>query len=55
MAPLGHELGFGVGIAQGYATLGSIGFEGRFHYTAIGNGGRISAPGSARRRPTGRS
>ena len=26
----GHELGFGVGIAHGYATLGRIGFEGRF-------------------------
>ncbi len=32
----GHELGFGVGIAQGYATLGRIGFEGRFDYGAIG-------------------
>src|SRR6185295_19083364 len=32
----GHELGFGVGIAQGYATLGRIGFEGRFDYPAIG-------------------
>ena len=32
----GHELGFGVGIAQGYATLGPIGFDGRFDYTAIG-------------------
>jgi adenylate cyclase len=32
----GHELGFGVGIAQGFATLGPIGFEGRFDYTAIG-------------------
>jgi adenylate cyclase len=32
----GHELGFGVGIAQGYATLGPIGFAGRFDYTAIG-------------------
>ena len=32
----GHELGFGVGIAQGYATLGRIGFEGRFDYAAIG-------------------
>ena len=32
----GHELGFGVGIAQGYATLGPIGFEGRVDYTAIG-------------------
>ena len=33
---LGHDLGFGVGIAQGYATLGRIGFEGRFDYAAIG-------------------
>ena len=32
----GHELGFGVGVAQGYATLGRIGFEGRFDYAAIG-------------------
>jgi class 3 adenylate cyclase len=32
----GHELGFGVGIAQGYATLGRIGFEGRFDYAAVG-------------------
>jgi class 3 adenylate cyclase/CheY-like chemotaxis protein len=32
----GHQLGFGVGIAKGYATLGKIGFEGRFDYAAIG-------------------
>jgi class 3 adenylate cyclase len=32
----GHQLGFGVGIAQGYATLGMIGFEGRIDYGAIG-------------------
>jgi len=32
----GHELGFGMGIALGYATLGRIGFEGRFDYGAIG-------------------
>jgi adenylate cyclase len=32
----GHDLGFGVGIAMGYATLGKIGFEGRFDYGAIG-------------------
>lgn len=32
----GHHLNFGVGIAQGYATLGKIGFEGRFDYAAIG-------------------
>src|SRR6266849_2597598 len=32
----GHHLDFGVGIAQGYATLGMIGFEGRVDYGAIG-------------------
>ena len=33
----GHTLGFGVGIAAGYATLGQIGFEQRREYTAIGS------------------
>jgi class 3 adenylate cyclase len=33
---LGYELDFGVGIAQGYATIGGIGFEGRLDYGAIG-------------------
>jgi adenylate cyclase len=33
----GYQLGFGVGIAVGYATLGRIGFEGRHDYGAIGN------------------
>lgn len=32
----GHQLDFGVGIAQGHATLGKIGFEGRIDYGAIG-------------------
>jgi adenylate cyclase len=32
----GHSLDFGVGIAEGYATLGMIGFEGRVDYGAIG-------------------
>jgi class 3 adenylate cyclase/putative methionine-R-sulfoxide reductase with GAF domain len=32
----GHDLGLGAGIAQGYATLGAIGFEGRRDYAAIG-------------------
>jgi class 3 adenylate cyclase len=31
-----YRLGFGIGIAQGFATLGQIGFEGRFDYSAIG-------------------
>ena len=39
----GHELGFGVGIAQGYATLGRIGFEGRFDYAAIGTVTNLAA------------
>lgn len=33
----GLKLGFGVGIATGYATLGHIGTEDQFHYTAIGS------------------
>ena len=33
----GYELGLGIGIAIGYATLGRIGFEGRYDYGAIGN------------------
>ena len=32
----GHDLGFGIGIAHGFATLGCIGFEGRFQYSATG-------------------
>ena len=34
---LGFDVGFGVGITIGYATLGTIGYEGRFHYAAIGS------------------
>jgi class 3 adenylate cyclase/CheY-like chemotaxis protein len=32
----GHDLGFGMGIAHGFATLGRVSSEGRFDYTAIG-------------------
>ncbi len=32
----GRDLGFGVGIAEGHATMGRIGFEGRYDYAAIG-------------------
>ena len=32
----GYELGMGIGVAQGYATIGAIGFEGRRDYGAIG-------------------
>ena len=39
----GHDLGFGVGIAQGYATLGRVGFEGRYDYAAIGTVTNVSA------------
>jgi len=34
---VGHRLGFGIGIATGFATLGRIGFEGRFDYAAVGS------------------
>jgi adenylate cyclase len=40
---LGYELGFGVGVAQGYATLGKIGFEGRYDYAAIGTVTNLAA------------
>ncbi len=33
----GYELGVGIGLAVGFATLGRIGFEGRFDYGAVGN------------------
>ena len=39
----GHDLGFGVGIAQGYATLGAIGFEGRLDYAAVGSVSNLAA------------
>src|SRR4030095_397569 len=40
---LGHDRAFGVGIAQGYATIGAIGFEGRWEYGAIGSVPNLSA------------
>ncbi|MET0899908.1 MAG: response regulator [Mycobacterium sp.] len=39
----GHDLGLGIGIAQGFATLGRIGFEGRFDYSAIGSVTNLAA------------
>lgn len=39
----GAQIGLGVGIAQGYATLGAIGFEGRWDYAAIGNVTNLAA------------
>jgi adenylate cyclase len=40
---LGYDLALGVGIAQGYATMGRIGFEGRFDYAAIGTVTNLAA------------
>ena len=49
----GHELHVGIGIAQGYATIGAIGFEGRLDYGAIGTvsnlASRLCAEASAGR------
>jgi class 3 adenylate cyclase/CheY-like chemotaxis protein len=39
----GHDLALGVGISQGYATIGAIGFEGRWDYGAIGTVTNLSA------------
>jgi adenylate cyclase len=39
----GFELGLGIGIATGYATLGAIGFEGRWDYAAIGSVTNLAA------------
>ena len=39
----GHDLGFGVGISQGYAALGQIGFAERMDYTAIGTVTNLAA------------
>ncbi len=39
----GFELDFGIGIAQGYATIGAIGFEGRWDYGAIGTVTNLAA------------
>jgi class 3 adenylate cyclase len=47
----GQELGFGVGVAQGYATLGRIGFEGRFDYAAIGSVVNLAARLCAEAKP----
>jgi class 3 adenylate cyclase len=39
----GHRLSLGIGVAQGYATLGQIGFEGRYDYAAIGSVTNLAA------------
>jgi len=40
---IGYDLDFSVGIAQGYATIGSIGFEGRWEYGAVGSVPNLAA------------
>ncbi|HSE94612.1 MAG TPA: response regulator [Methylomirabilota bacterium] len=39
----GHDLDVGLGVAQGYATLGAIGFEGRWDYAALGTVTNLAA------------
>ena len=39
----GHDLAMGIGIAQGYATIGTIGFDGRHDYAAIGSVTNLAA------------
>ena len=40
---MGYDLHLGIGIAQGHATLGRIGFEGRSDYAAIGSVTNLAA------------
>jgi adenylate cyclase len=47
----GHVLGFGAGIAMGHATLGRIGFEGRYDYGAVGNVTNLAQRLSAEAKP----
>jgi adenylate cyclase len=42
-AKLGYKLDFGIGIAEGYATLGKIGFAGQFNYSAVGSVTNLAA------------
>ena len=42
-AKRGYELSLGMGIAQGYATIGAVGFEGRWDYSAIGTVTNLAA------------
>ena len=43
VAPGTDAIGFGIGIAHGFATLGTIGFEGRFDYAAIGTVSNVAS------------
>jgi hypothetical protein len=54
-----HDTGFGIGIAHGFATLGTIGFDARFDYAAIGTVSNVASrlcdeakPGQTSRYPT---
>jgi class 3 adenylate cyclase len=47
----GHELGLGIGIAAGYATLGRIGFEGRYDYGVLGTVTNLASRLSDRAEP----
>jgi len=47
----GYDLGFGVGVANGYATMGAIGFEGRRDYGAIGTVCNLAARLCSEARP----
>lgn len=42
-ARLGRALGVGIGIAFGFATLGEVGFDGRYDYTVVGNVANLAA------------
>jgi class 3 adenylate cyclase len=48
----GHDLDLGIGIAQGYATIGAIGFEGRWDYGAIGTVTNLAARLCAEAKPS---
>jgi len=48
----GFDLGFGAGIAQGYATIGAVGFEGRWDYGAIGTVTNVAARLCAEAKPS---
>jgi adenylate cyclase len=47
----GYELALGVGLTQGYATLGRVGFEARLDYTAVGSVTNLAARLCAEARP----
>ena len=40
---LGHDIGFGIGIEHGFATMGTVGFEGQFDYAAIGTVSNVAS------------